>query len=416
MLTNGYKRFMMDGRYHVPYLPEEKMNKNEMTPSMIVTHYGENPEDQFGAVVPPIYQNSLNVYPNLECYLKGGDEKHPYVYMRSGNPTIRLAEEKIAALEGADDALCFASGMAAISSATLACVKSGDHIVAVRNCYGPQYGFMSNYLARFGVTVTFVAGDSVEDFVEATQKNTTLYYLESPTSFNFRLQDLSAIAQFARAKGIFTLIDNSWASPIYQNPITLGIDAVLHSASKYLGGHSDIVAGVLCGSQEFIQRVRNQERSLLGGILHPQQAFLLTRGLRTLPLRMKNHMENTLAVAQFLEQHKKVRVVHYPGLSSHPQYELGKRQMSGYSGLMSFELKRDDRQTIIDFVDRLEWFQIGCSWGGHESLALAPLLNSSPESLKAIGVSGGLIRMSIGHEGADALIADLAASLEKVPE
>lgn len=390
------------------------MNHESTNPSLIVTHYGENPEEQFGAVVPPIYQNSLNVYPTVDCYLNGGDEHHPYVYMRVSNPTIRLAEQKIAALEKAEDALCFASGMAAISSTTLACVKSGDHIVAVRNCYGPQYSFMSSYLARFGVTVTFVAGERVEDFVEATQDNTTLFYLESPTSINFRLQDLSAIAQFAKSKGIFTLIDNSWATPIYQQPITLGIDAVLHSASKYLGGHSDIVAGVLCGSKEFIARVQGQERAMLGGILHPQQAFLLTRGLRTLPIRMKNHQESALAVARFLEGHPKVKAVNYPGLESHPQYALGRSQMSGYSGLMSFELKTDDREQIASFVDRLEWFQIGCSWGGHESLAIPPMLNTPQEHLDEIGSSRGLIRISIGHEGAETLIADLEASLEKV--
>ena len=390
------------------------MNLDELTPSLIVTHHGENPEDQFGAVVPPIYQNSLNVYPTIECYLAGGDDKHPYVYMRSANPTVRLAEEKIAALEKAEDALCFASGMAAISSATLACVRSGDHIVAVRNCYGPQYSFISGYLSRYDISVTFVAGERVEDFIEATQANTRLYYLETPTSINFRLQDLSAIAQYAKAHDIFTLVDNSWASPIYQQPIGLGIDAVVHSASKYLGGHSDIVAGVLCGSREFISRVQGQERSLLGGILHPQQAFLLTRGLRTLPLRMKNHQQSALEVAHFLENHPKVKVVNYPGLESHPQYELGRRQMTGYSGLMSFELKTEDRQQIMAFVNRLEWFQIGCSWGGHESLALTPVLNTPAEALRDTGVSAGLIRISIGHEDAAVLIDDLNCSLDQV--
>lgn len=390
------------------------MKYNEFDPSLIVTHYGENPEECFGAVVPPIYQNSLNVYPNVETYLNGGDDKHPYVYMRVSNPTIRLAEEKLAKLEHADDCLCFASGMAAISSATLACVKSGDHIVSVNSCYGPQHSFMENYLARFGVTVTFVAGDKPEDFFEATQENTVMYYLESPTSIYFQLQDLEAIAKFAKAHNIFTLIDNSWASPIYQNPIDFGIDAVLHSASKYLGGHSDIVAGILCGNQEFIDRVRGQERSLLGGILHPQQAFLLTRGLRTLPIRMKNHQENAMKVAQFLENHPKVRRVHYPGLESHPQHELAAKQMRGYSGLMSFELWTEDREEILAFLNRLEWFQFGCSWGGHESLALPMTINASKEQLEREGVSNSVIRISIGHEGAQTLIADLENSLEQI--
>lgn len=392
------------------------MKYNEFDPSLIVTHYGENPEECFGAVVPPIYQNSLNVYPNVETYLNGGDDKHPYVYMRAGNPTIRLAEEKLAKLEHADDCLCFASGMAAISSATLACVKSGDHIVAVNSCYGPQHSFMENYLARFGVTVTFVPGNKVEDFVEATQDNTVMYYLESPTSIYFQLQDLEAVAKFAKSRGIFTLIDNSWSSPIYQNPIDFGIDAVLHSASKYLGGHSDIVAGILCSSQEFIDRVRGQERSLLGGILHPQQAFLLTRGLRTLPIRMKNHQENAIKVAKFLENHPKVRRVHYPGLESHPQHELALKQMKGYSGLMSFELWTEDRQEILDFLNRLEWFQYGCSWGGHESLILPMTLNASKDQLERDGVSNSVIRMSVGHEGADNLIADLENSLNQIKD
>lgn len=392
------------------------MKHTEFDPNLIVTHYGENPEECFGAVVPPIYQNSLNVYPTVECYLNGGDEKHPYVYMRVSNPTIRLAEEKLAKLEHADDCLCFASGMAAISSATLACVKSGDHIVAVKNCYGPQHGFMENYLSRFGVTVTFVSGESVDDFINATQDNTVMYYLESPTSIYFQLQDLEAIARFAKSRNIFTLIDNSWASPIFQQPIDFGIDAVLHSASKYLGGHSDIVAGVLCGSQQFIDRVRGQERSMLGGILHPQQAFLLTRGLRTLPIRMKNHQENAMKVARFLEDHPKVRRVHYPGLESHPQHELALKQMQGFSGLMSFELWTEDREEIIAFLNRLELFQFGCSWGGHESLALPMTINTPKDQLEREGVSNSVIRISVGHEGADNLIADLKASLDQIKE
>ena len=388
------------------------MKHTGFDPDLIVTHYGENPEEYFGAVVPPIYQNSLNVYPTVECYLNGGDEKHPYVYMRVSNPTIRLAEEKLAQLEHADDCLCFASGMAAISSATLACVKSGDHIVAVKNCYGPQHGFMENYLSRFGVTVTFVPGESVDDFINATQDNTVMYYLESPTSIYFQLQDLEAIAKFAKSRNIFTLIDNSWASPIFQQPIDFGIDAVLHSASKYLGGHSDIVAGVLCGSQEFIDRVRGQERSMLGGILHPQQAFLLTRGLRTLPIRMKNHQENAMKVAKFLEDHPKVRRVHYPGLESHPQHELAKRLMHDqYSGMIAFDIVGDEA-AHQKFLDALNLVTHAVSLGDIESLIVyydksSDKLPHYPEIYRE-----GFFRFSVGLENENDLIADLKQAME----
>jgi cystathionine beta-lyase len=316
---------------------------------------------------------------------------------------VRLAEQKLAALEQTEDALCFASGMAAIASAILTFTRTGDHVVCVESAYPPTRTLLESWLTRYGVQATFVAGKCPDEFERALQPNTRMIYLESPASVVFHLQDLSAVSALARERGILTLCDNSWATPIYQNPHALGVDLVLHSASKYLGGHSDLLAGVVAGRAEHIEQVR-QTRSLLGGVLEPFGAWLLLRGLRTLPVRMTRAHHSGLQVAEWLEQQPQVARVNHPGLPSHPQHALARQQMRGYGSLFSFETHPIRAEQAYAFADRLRLFRFGCSWGGYESLLLGwAQADAEP--------APWLFRVYIGLENPDDLIRDLQGAL-----
>jgi cystathionine beta-lyase len=373
----------------------------------LCAHGGDEPGRHLGAPVPPIYQNSLFTSPDTETFLQRG-ERHPgvYDYTRVANPTTDVLEAKLAALERTEAARCFGSGMAAVAAAILHGVRSGDHLIAVETVYGPTRAFLTDYLPRFQVGVTFVPGTDPQQFADALRPETRLIYLESPSSLVFEMQDLAAVASLARDRGIVTVIDNSWASPYFQNPLLLGIDLVLHSATKYLGGHSDVVAGVVLGPRERMQALTAQEGRLLGGILDPFAAWLLLRGVRTLPLRMERHQQTGLAVARFLEEHPRVARVYYPGLPSHPQYELSRRQMRGCSGLLSFALKEPGPEAVARVVDRLHYFGIGVSWGGFESLAIPIPLPAESGSEPGVG-----IRVSVGLETVGDLLADLDQAL-----
>ncbi|MEL6945521.1 MAG: PLP-dependent aspartate aminotransferase family protein, partial [Bacteroidota bacterium] len=299
-----------------------------------LSHFGEDRLAYEGAVVPPIFQNSLFTYESWEAIDEAFDNRtNSYIYSRGNNPTVRVAQEKIAKLAGGEKALLFASGMAAISAAVLHCVEPNGHVIAIKNIYGPANNLLSNYLKRkMNLSITFVAGKDISDFEQAIQKNTQLIYLESPSSGVFALQDLRAVAQLAKAKGIKTMIDNSWATPYFQQPLSMGIDIEMHSCSKYIGGHSDVVAGVLIGKKELLEAIFVNEYEWIGGRIAPMDAWLITRSLRTLPMRMKTHQENALAVATYLEHHEAIASVNYPGLASFDQYELGQQQMNGYTG------------------------------------------------------------------------------------
>jgi cystathionine beta-lyase len=373
----------------------------------ICAHHGEDYQSHNGAIVPPIYQNSLFVQP--DGLLGSGD----FIYTRVSNPTIEVAEAKIAALQGGEAAKCFGSGMAAITAGIMHFIEKDCHIITIANVYGPTRRFFDTYLKKFGVEVTFIAGEKIEEFEQAIRPNTKLIYLESPSSFVFRVQDLEAVARFAKEKGIKTMIDNTWATPVYQNPLAYGIDLVVHTASKYLGGHSDIVAGVLIGNKDLMDAIQGEERELFGGIMDPHQSWLLTRGLRTLMVRLKEHGHNGLMVARYLEGHSKVKRVYYPGLKSHPQYDLCQKQMTGGNGLLSFELDAGDDE-IVDFIKNLKYFQLGPSWGGFESLIVAPSLGKSDEELEALMLPKGLVRIHVGLENVSSLINDLAGALEKI--
>lgn len=387
-------------------------NLNQPLPDFeaICCHFAEDPTHYRRAVVPPIFQNSLFTFPNTNALASAFDGDEFYFYTRLSNPTTEIAEAKIAALEGAEKARCFGSGMGAISGAILSCVKTGDHIVAPRTIYGPTRQFLSQYLSRFQVEVTYIHGDDPEEWHKAIRANTRLFYLETPSTAIMRQQDLSATARIAKEHEIVTICDNSWASPIFQSPILHGIDLVLHSATKYLGGHSDIVAGVVAGERKRIDSLIQMEGGLLGAVLDPFAAWLLLRGLRTLPIRMAQHHINGMEIAKRLASHPKVAGVYYPGGEHDTQCGLTKAQLRGSSGLMGITLKDSTRQKVNNVIDKLKWFQIGCSWGGFESLAM-PM----PVPYESLGEDRlgheTVMRLHIGLEGFETLWADLEQAL-----
>ena len=393
---------------------------SDLHPETRLMHAGEDRAAHHGAVVPPLFQNSLFTFRDWDAIDDAFEDRtNAYLYSRAGNPTVRLAETKIADLAGGERARLFGSGMAAISAAILSCVSAGDHVVAVRNAYGPASNLLDAYLReKMGLRVTFVSGDEVSDFEDVLEDDTALIYLESPSSAVFGLQDLEAVAELARPRGIRTVVDNTWATPLFQTPLALGIDLEVHSCSKYLGGHSDLVGGVVIGSASALEGVSVREAELLGGTMDPFAAWLLTRSLRTLPVRMKQHQRSGLEVARFLDAHPAIRVVHHPGLESHPQYALAQCQMSGTTGLMSFVLDTDDLGAIKRFVDALEVFLIGVSWGGHESLVYAPVISAlketPPERFADLGIEAGLIRISVGLEHVTDLVDDLDRALTQI--
>ncbi|MDA9557743.1 aminotransferase class I/II-fold pyridoxal phosphate-dependent enzyme [Vibrio sp.] len=390
----------------------------EMALETMLVHHGEEREKQNGAVVPPIYQNSLFTFESWDAIDDAfSDPINSSIYTRGNNPSATVLEAKIAKMAGGEKARLMSSGMSAITAAIMHCVKAGDHIVTLKNIYGPAMNFISNYLdKKLNISSTFVSGCDLQELENAIQDNTTVIYLESPTSATFTLQDLNAIAHIARQRGIKTIIDNTWATPMFQKPLALGIDIEVHSCSKYLGGHSDVVAGVIIGSAVDLDSIFSNEYALFGSKIAPFEAWLLTRSIRTLPLRIKQHQESALKVAQFLEDHPKVKSVSYPGLPSHPQYELACQQMTGFTGLFTFEVNTTSIPEMKAFLNSLEFFSIGVSWGGHESLAyvtaISYLKEMTPEQFKASGLSFGMVRLSIGLEDVDDLIADLSGSLE----
>ena len=299
-------------------------NKNLKKPETLLIH--DEKRHAEGAVVPPIFQNSLFTFNSWEAIDHAFDNRvDSYIYTRGRNPTVKIVEEKLAALAGGEKAQLFASGMGAISAGILSCIKGGDHIVAIKNLYGPANNFITSYLKpKFNLEVSFVDGSELSDFETVMQDNTSLIYLESPSSAIFSLQDIEAVCDLAKRKGIKTMIDNTWASPIFQKPLALGIDIEMHSCSKYIGGHSDVVAGVLIGSGELMNSIAVTEYEWLGAKMAPFDAWLLLRSLRTLPMRVKQHQENAIAIANFLEHHPKIELVRYPGLTSFSQKHLPK--------------------------------------------------------------------------------------------
>ena len=373
--------------------------------SLIVAHDEGN---AYSAVVPPIAQTSLFTFSDYDDMLSSyrGEKVRP-IYTRGLNPTVRMFEEMLAKLEGAEDALGFASGMAAISAAVLSFVAPGDRIVAVRHVYPDAFRLFGTILKRMNVEVTYVDGRD-EEAVDKALPGAKIFYMESPTSWVMEAHDVGALAALAKKHGAVSMIDNSWASPIFQQPISLGVDLVIHSASKYLGGHSDVVAGIVAGSKEMIARLKAEAYPYLGAKLSPFDAWLLIRGLRTLPIRMKAHEASALAIAQRLQDLDIVETVFHPGLSNRLPAGL-----HGTSGLFSLVFR--EGIDIRAFSDALKLFRLGVSWGGHESLIVPGEVvlqqKAQPNSAQQFGIHARSVRLHVGLEGTEALWSDLQEAI-----
>ncbi len=382
---------------------------------LITSHYGEEFEHYYNAVVPPIFMNSLNVFETVDDYYDSDKtDKHVYCYGRVQNPTVRILEDKAAALEQGTGALAFASGMAAATTAVLTVCKAKSHVVCIRSAYGPLKTFLNEYCREhLDMSVTYVKGDDTEEFEHAVTDQTDLIILESPSSVVLSLQDIHAVSEIAKKHHAYVYIDNSFCTPIYQKPLLLGADIVMHTASKYMGGHSDIIGGILAVEDEELMARLRQQRELFGGIIGPMEAWLIIRGLRTMEVRVERHQATAMEIAEFLESHPKVRKVYYPGLLSHPQHELMKRQQGGNTGLLSFEIKGSVEQAK-EVAQRLKIFKIGVSWGGFESLVCMPHARQDAESCRFLGVDQNVLRIHCGLEGAEVLKADLENALSCV--
>lgn len=376
--------------------------------SFILNELAEDRDDYFRAIAPPIVQTSNFAFRTVDDLRRSfEDEYSTWLYSRGLNPTVEILRKKLAALDGAEDCLVFNSGAAAIFAAVLANVKSGDHIVSVRNPYTWAQKMFDVILPRFQVTVTYVDGTAIENFEAAIQSNTTVIYLESPNSWFYELQDMEAIARLAKQKGIVTICDNSYCTPLFQRPIAMGIDLVLQSATKYISGHSDTVAGVLSGSKAMMERIFNSEYLNIGSGIQPFNAWLLIRGLRTLPARLERITRTTTAVVDFLKSQPLVDKLIFPLDPSFPQYELARKQMTGACGLLTFMLKAKNAATIETFCNSLQHILMAVSWGGHESLIIPKCAGMRPEAFDAADEGHRSLRLYVGLEEPEYIIRDL---------
>ncbi len=364
---------------------------------------------------PPLHLTSSFHFESVEdmrAHLRR--EMETPFYTRGYNPTVAELRQKLATLEATEDALVFSSGSAAVAMAVMSSVKAGDHIVCVNKPYSWTKHLLDVYLRRFGIETTFVHGDGPEHFERAIQPNTRLFYLESPNSMTFEMQDIRAISEIAKAHQIIVAIDNSYASPVFQQPAKLGADLIIHSATKYLNGHHDVVAGVVCGSRKLIRQMMKEEFMTLGAIISPHDAWMILRGLRTLELRMQKHHENGQAIANYLDKHPKVNRVNYPFLPSNPQYNLAKQQMTGAGGLLSIELKTTELAAVERFCNQLKHFVMGPSWGGYESIQFPACVLYDAENYNTTTLPFTLVRLFTGLEEVETLINDLNEALEKL--
>lgn len=382
-------------------------------PTTDVIHAGEGAHPEAAPLTVPIYATTTFLFENaaeLEAYQAGKSGK--YIYSRYANPTVQAAEQKLAALEGADEALVTSSGMAAAATALFGLLQAGDEVVCSAAIYGGTLQVMTKYLSRFGVDVRFASLEELAEPARIPGPKTRALWFESPINPTLRCVDIARVAAACRQAGVTSIIDNTFASPVNQRPLALGIDLVMHSATKYLNGHSDVTAGALIGSHDVIDRLQ-PARKLFGGVLEPASAYALSRGLKTLELRVTRQNESALRVASWLEGDSRVARVLYPGLASHPDHEIARKQMTGFGGMVCFDAGSYDAAKRV--FDRLRVFKRAASLGGTESLCSLPVLTSqygfSDEQLAAAGVTRGMLRMSIGLEHADDLVADLDQAL-----
>jgi cystathionine beta-lyase/cystathionine gamma-synthase len=379
-----------------------------------VIHAGEGITCDATPVTTPIYATSTFTFPSaaaLEAYQRGGSGH--YIYSRYANPTVQAVEAKLAAAEAGEAAMVLSSGMAATSTALFGLTQSGDEVICSSAIYGGTLQVLTTFLARFGVRTRFVSLQECADLGRVIGPQTKVVWVESPTNPTLRCVDIARAAAACRRAGVVLIVDSTFASPINQQPLTLGADLVMHSATKYLNGHSDVTAGALVGSRAIIDRLL-PARKLLGGVLEPASAYALGRGIKTLGVRMARHNGNAMAIAQYLESHPAVSRVFYPGLASHPDHTIATSQMRGFGGMVCFEVKAG-YAGAVSFFDRVQLFQRAASLGGVESLCTLPVLTSqyglSDAQLADAGVTRGMVRLSVGLEAAEDLLADLTHAL-----
>ncbi len=373
-------------------------------------HHFEFPHDNGDAVVPPVIASS---YFASQSYEQLAERFSKEEGAQTKNPTVEILEQKLAAMENGESCHCFSSGMAAIASTITALVKTGDHVISVKSVCHPTHSYFNEYLPRFGVEVTFVDGSRTEEIEQAFKPNTTLIYLESPSSYLFHMQDLREISRIARQKGIITVIDNTWATPLFQNPIEHGIDLVIHSLTEYINGHSDIRAGAVIGTADKVKRIKERGANVHGGVLSPMQAWFIIRGLRTIAVRMQRHQQSALEIAQLLENHPLIERIYYPGASGYGQKELAMTYLRGFSGVMSLSIKGTEVHAKR-FVNQLRLFRIGDGWGGYESAVMpfTAVRLPVPEANSPSVTAYPLVRLSIGLENVNDLKEDLLHALE----
>ena len=381
----------------------------------ILIHHGEEREKYFNAISPPVIQTSNFKFDSVEDLReKISHEFENHVYSRGNNPTVEILRKKVAQLEHAEDALITSSGAAAIAIATMAQVSAGDHIICVDKPYSWTNRLISSLLARFGVSYDFVDGTDINNIKQAIRPNTKVLYLESPNSMTFECQDLEACAQLAKQHDVITIIDNSYSSPIFQNPIDFGIDLVVHSGTKYINGHSDVVMGVVAGSSKLIEKIFHSEFMTLGVNISPHDAALAIRGIRTLDLRVRRSDETANKIKAFLNNHPKIEKVIHPFAADFLQQALAKKQMRGCGGLLTIALKVDSKEEVLKFTKAIQRFLIAVSWGGYESLMMPAIAFHDVEGAEDSIVPWNYVRLYIGLENPDYLIDDLNQALESM--
>jgi cystathionine beta-lyase/cystathionine gamma-synthase len=376
--------------------------------SYILNELGEDRANYYNAVAPPIMQTSnfrVNKVDDLNKLF--ADEYSGYLYSRGLNPTVDILRKKLAALDGAEDCLVFNSGAAAIFAAVLANVGKGDHIISVKNPYSWVKRMFDLIFFRFGVETTYIDGTSIEQFEDALKPNSRFVYLESPNSWNFAVQDIEKVVEFAKKNGLVTLIDNSYCTPIYQKPIPMGVDMCMQTATKYIGGHSDTLGGILTGRRQMMKKIFDCEFMAVGSGIQPFNAWLLIRGLRTLDIRLSQITASTQEVLKYLKIHPLVESVLFPLDESFSQYQIARKQMKGACGLISFFVKAESRKEIVSFCENLKHTMMAVSWGGHESLILPRCASLEETDFDAMNKEHRMLRLYVGLESAQYLIEDL---------
>ena len=381
--------------------------------SYILNELGEDRSQYFNAVSPPIVQTSNFAFDTFEELRNAfANEESAFLYSRGKNPTVDILSKKLAALDGAEDALVFNSGASAIYCSVMANVKSGDHIISIKKPYSWATRLFDNVLTRFGIETTYIDGTKIENFQDAIRPETKIIYLETPNTLTYEIQDLEAVSALAKSLDIITIVDNSYCTPIYQKPHDFGIDLSLQSGTKYLGGHSDVLAGVLTGSKEMLKKIFNEQLLNTGSGISPFNAWLILRGLRTLPMRLEHISKSTLKVIDYLKKHPKIERVLFPFDENFPQLELARKQMKGACGLFTIVIKATSHHQIERFTYSLKHFLVAVSWGGHESLILPQAGGLSPEDFDPRIERHRMVRIYIGFEDPDYLISDFEQALE----